>query len=273
VDTGVRDEVGLELSDVDVEGTVETEGGSEGGDNLSDEAVKVGVGRALNVEGTAADVVDGLVVEHDGDVGVLEERVGREHGVVRLDDSGGDLRRRVDGESELGLAAVVDREALEEESTEAGASAAANSVEDHETLEAGAVVGELADTVEHEINDFLADGVVATGVVVGSIFLAGDDLLRVVELAVSAGADFVTHGGLEVDVDGTRDVLASASLGEEGVEGVVAAANGLVGRHLAIGLNAVLEAVEFPAGVTSLDTGLADVDGDYFTHVERRRGG
>jgi len=147
VDTGVRDEVGLELSDINVQGTVETKGGSEGGDNLGDEAVEVGVGRALNVEGATADVVDGLVVEHNSDVGVLEERVGGEHRVVRLDDSGSDLRRRVDGEAELGLAAVVDGEALEEKSAEAGASAAANSVEDHEALEAGAVIGELADTV------------------------------------------------------------------------------------------------------------------------------
>ena len=40
------DEVGLEVSDVGVEGTIETEGGSEGGYNLSDEMVEGGVGRA-----------------------------------------------------------------------------------------------------------------------------------------------------------------------------------------------------------------------------------
>jgi hypothetical protein len=34
-------------------------------------------------------------------------------------------------------------------------------------------------------------------------------------------------------------------------------------------LDAVLEAIELPAGVTDLDTGLANVDGDNFTHVER----
>merc|ERR1719376_1460487 len=89
VDAGVGDEVGLELSDIDVEGTIEAEGGSEGGDDLGDKTVEVGVGGALNVEGTAADVVDGLVVEHDGDVSVLEERVRGEHGIVRLDDSSG----------------------------------------------------------------------------------------------------------------------------------------------------------------------------------------
>merc|ERR1719201_1563684 len=121
VDTGVGDEVGLELGDVNVEGPIETEGGSQGGDDLSDKAVEGGVSGALDVEGAAADVVDGLVVEHDGNVSVLEEGVGGEHGVVRLDDSGGDLGGRVDGEAELGLAAVVDGQALEEEGAETGA--------------------------------------------------------------------------------------------------------------------------------------------------------
>jgi hypothetical protein len=88
----------------------------------------------------------------------------------------------------------------------------------------------------------------------------------VVQLAVGASADLVAHGGLKVDVDGTGDVLAGTSLGEEGVEGVVAAADGLVGGHLAIRLDAVLEAVELPAGVAGLDAALANVDADDFTH-------
>ena len=45
-------------------------------------------------------------------------------------------------------------------------------------------------------------------------------------------------------------------LGEEGVERVVAAADRLVGRHLAVRLDAVLEAVELPAAITNLATAL-----------------
>ena len=60
-------------------------------------------------------------------------------------------------------------------------------------------------------------------------------------------------------------MLAGAGLGEEGVEGVVAATDGLVRRHLAVRLDAVLEAVELPAGVTRLDAALAHVDGDDLT--------
>merc|ERR1719502_2458204 len=98
---------------------------SKRSDAVSDEAVEVGVGRALDVEVAAAHVVQGLVVKAEGHVRVLEERVRREHRVVRLDDGVGDLRRRRERERELRLAAVVDREALEEERAEARARAAA----------------------------------------------------------------------------------------------------------------------------------------------------
>jgi len=260
VDTGVGDQVGLELGNIDIEGTIESEGGSQGGDNLSDEAVQVGVGGSLNIEGSAADIVDSLVVEDNSDISVLEERVGAEDGVVGLNDGRGNLGRGVHGEAELGLLAVVDGETLEEEGAQAGASSSTDGVEDEETLETSAVVGELADSVEGEVDDFLANGVVTTGVVVGGILLAGDELLGVVELTVGSGADLIDDSGLQVEVDGTGNVLASTSLREEGVESIIASSDGLVGRHLAIRLDAVLEAVELPAGVSDLDTGLTNVN-------------
>ena len=60
-------------------------------------------------------------------------------------------------------------------------------------------------------------------------------------------------------------MFAGASLAEEGVEGIISATNGLVRGHLAIRLDAVLQAVQLPAGVAHLDSGLADMDADAFT--------
>jgi len=76
VDTGVGHQVGLELGKIDVEGTVESEGGSEGGHNLGDKAVEVGVGGALNVQVAAAHVVKGLVIKAEGAISVLQKGVG-----------------------------------------------------------------------------------------------------------------------------------------------------------------------------------------------------
>jgi hypothetical protein len=140
-------------------------------------------------------------------------------------------------------------------------------VEEEESLETGALVGELAKPVEDKVNNLLTDGVVTTGVVVGGIFLTGDELLGVEELAVSSGADLVDDGGLEVDKAAAGDVLSGTSLREEGVEGIITTTDGLVRGHLPIGLNAVLQAEQLPAGITDLDTGLTDVDAQSFTHV------
>mmetsp|Transcript_9182 Transcript_9182/g.18520 ORF Transcript_9182/g.18520 Transcript_9182/m.18520 type:complete len:581 (-) Transcript_9182:2-1744(-) len=266
VDARVRHQVGLELGHVHVERTVEAEGGGERGDDLSHQPVEVGVRRALHVEVAAADVVEGLVVHHEGDVGVLEEAVGGEHAIVGLHDGGRNLGRRVDGEGQLRLAAVVDRQALEQQGSKARASATANGIEHEEALEACAVVRELANAVEHEVDDLLADSVVAARVIVGGVLLAGDQLLWVVQLAVSASANLIDDGRLEVNEHAAGDMLSRAGLREESVERIVATANGLVRGHLAIGLDAVLQAVQLPARVTGLNTGLAQVDRDHFTH-------
>ena len=260
MDTWVRHQVGLEFSDINVEGTVKSKGGGEGRDDLGDQSVQVGVGGALDVEVSTADIVTGLVVKHDGDVGVLKEGVSGQDRVVWLDDSGGDLRRRVDGETKLGLLSVIDGESLEEEGTETGAGTATNGVVDEETLETSALIGKLSDSVEAEINDLLTDGVMTTGEVVGGILLSGDELLGVEQLSVGAGTDLVDDCGLEIEEHRAGDVLASTSLGEEGVESVVTTTDGLIGGHLTVRLDSVLEAEELPAGVTDLDTGLTDVD-------------
>ena len=65
---------------------------------------------------------------------------------------------------------------------------------------------------------------------------------------------------LQVHKDSTWDMLACTSLTEEGIEGVIATTNCFVAGHLAIRLNSMFQAVQLPAGVTNLHTGLAYVN-------------
>ena len=217
-------QVGLELVQIDVEGTIEAreavmeettiitvsevESLNTNTTYLSDQAVQVLVAGALNAEVTAADIVDGLVVDHEGAVGVLESGVGGQDGVVWLDNGGGDLRSRVDAELKLALLAIVDGQTLHEESTETRASSTTERVEDQETLETGAVVGDMTNFVQDLIDQLLANSVVTTSIVVGGILLASDHLLRVEEAAVGAGADLIDNIGLEIAVDGAGNIFA-----------------------------------------------------------------
>jgi hypothetical protein len=260
MDSWIWDQVSLELGDIDVKGTVESEGGSEGGDNLSNESVQVGVGWSLNIKVSSADIIDGFVIEDNGDIGVLEKGVSGQHGVIWLNNGGGDLWGRIDGESKLGFLTIIDGESLEEERSKSRSGTSSNSVEDEETLETCALIGKLSDSVKTEIDDFLTNGVMSSGEVVGSIFFTGDELLWMEELSVGSGSDFIDNGWLEIEENRSWDVLTSTSLGEEGVEGIVTTTDGFIGWHLTVRLDSVLEAEKLPTGVTHLDTGLTDVD-------------
>jgi len=118
----------------------------------------------------------------------------------------------IDGETELGFLTVIDGKSLEEERSETGTGSSTDGVEDEETLETSALIGELSDSVEAEINDFFTDGVMSSGEVVGSIFFTGDELLWVEQLSVGSGSDLIDNGWLEIEEDGSWDVLTSTSL-------------------------------------------------------------
>jgi len=228
MDSGVWDEVGLEFSNINVKGTIESEGGGQRGDDLGDESVKVGVGGSLDIEVSSADIINGFVIDHDSDISVLEEGVGGENGVVRLNNSGGNLGRRIDGETKLGLLTIVDGESLEEEGSETGTGSTTDGVEDEETLETSALIGKLSDSVEAEIDDFLTNGVVTTSEVVGSIFFTRDELLGMEELSVGTSSNFIDDGWLKIEEDSSGDVLTGTSLGEEGVESIITTTDGFV---------------------------------------------
>lgn len=101
------------------------------------------------------------------------------------------LRCRVDGEFQLGLLPVVYGKPLHKQRSESGAGASTKTVEDKKALKSGALVCEFADSVQNQVHDLLADGVVTAGVVVGSVFLARYELLWMEELSVGASANFV----------------------------------------------------------------------------------
>merc|ERR1711970_1272672 len=262
MDSGVWYEVGLELSNINVKSTIESEGGSQGGDDLSDESVKVGVGGSLDIKVSSGNIIDGFVIKDDGDISVLKKRVSGEDGVVWLNNGGGDLWGWIDGETELGFLTVIDGKSLEEEGTETGSGTTTDGVENEETLETSTLISKFSDSVKTEIDDFFTNGVMSSGEVVGSVLFTRDKLLWMEELSVGTSSDLIDDGWLEIEEDASGDVLSGTSLREEGVEGIVTTTDGLVRWHLTIRLDTVLEAEELPAGVTNLDTGLIDVNGN-----------
>jgi hypothetical protein len=240
MDTRVRDQIGLEFRDINVQSTIETKRGGQRRHNLGDQTIQIGVGRTLNVQVTTADIVKGFVIQAKGAISVLQKRVRRQHMIVGFHDGGGNLRGGGHGERQLGLTAVIDRKTLQKKGSETRSGSSSGGMEYQKTLKTGTVISQLSDSVQDKVDNFFTNGVVTTGVVIGGIFLTRDDLLRVIQLTVGSGTDFVTHSGLQIKVDGTGNVLSGTGLRKKSVERVITATDSLVGRHLTIGLDSVL---------------------------------
>jgi hypothetical protein len=149
----VRDQISLELIQIHVQRPIKPQAARNRADDLRNQAIEVFIIRARDVEVAATDVVDGLVVDEESAVGVLNGAVGGEDGVVWLDDGRGHAGRGIDGELELAFLAVVGGEAFEEEGAKAGAGAAAEGVEDQEALEGRAIVcfGQRSASIERVV--------------------------------------------------------------------------------------------------------------------------
>merc|ERR1712223_2122762 len=108
----------------------------------------------------------------------------------------------------------------------------------------------------------------STSIVVGSIFLAGNQLFRVEELTISSGTDFVNDGGFQINKYGSWYMFPRSSFREKGIEGVISTSDSFVRRHLSIRLDSMFQAIKFPTGIAHLATGLADMNRDTFTHFD-----
>lgn len=86
----------------------------------------------MDAQVSSADIVDSLVVNHEGAVDVFEGGMCSEDGVVWLDNGRAHSWSGVDCEFELGLLAVIGGESLKEKSTESGTGTTTEGVEDEE---------------------------------------------------------------------------------------------------------------------------------------------
>lgn len=191
MDTRVWNQVSLEFSEINIQGTIESEGSGNGRDNLSNETIKIRVSRAFDVQVTTADIINSFIINHECTVRMFQSSVGGKNRVVRFDDGGCDLGSWVDGEFQFALFSIINGEPFHEQRSETRSSATTEGVEHQESLKTSAAVSQLPDAIQNQIDDLFPDGVVSTSIVVGSILLARDELLWVIELSVCAAADLI----------------------------------------------------------------------------------
>ena len=218
MEAGEGDQVDGELAQVSVQLAGEAQAAGDAGHDGGDEVVQVAEGGGRELQGAEADVVQGLVIEDHALVGVLNELMHGEGGVVGLHDGVGHLGAGDHGEGKHHAVGVLLADLGDQESSHAGAGATTEGVADLEALEAIAGLGLLADHVEDGVDELSALGVVTLGPVVAGAGLPEDEVVGAEDLAVGAGADGVHGAGLEVHQDGAGHVAAAGGLVEVHVD-------------------------------------------------------
>jgi len=227
--------------------------------------VKISEGGGGELEGAEADIVEGFVIKNHTFIGVFNELMDGESGVVGLNNSVGHLGGGDDGEGEHHAVRVFLADLGDEESTHSGTSTTSERVADLETLEAIAALGLLADNIEDGINELSTLSVVTLGPVVTSSGLAEDEVVGAEDLTVRSRADRVHGTGLQIHEDGAGHIASTRSFVVVDVDaleleiGVTVVGSG--------GVNAVLIADNLPELGTDLVTALASLNVNDFAHL------
>jgi hypothetical protein len=212
VETGEGNHVDGQLPEIRVKLTRETQAGGDTRHDGGDEVVQVAVGGVVQLESAHANVVESLIVNAEGLVGVLDQLVDGECGVVGLDNGVGDLGGRHDRVGGHHAVGELLTNLGDEERTHTSTGTTSEGVGDLETLEAVATLGLAAHDIKDLVDQLGTLGVMTLCPVVTSTRLAKDEVVGAEQLAKGTGADGVHGTGLEVDKDGTGHELVVGRL-------------------------------------------------------------
>jgi len=204
-------EVDSELSQVRVELTWESEAAGDTGEGGRDEMVKITVGWGGELEGSEADIVEGLVIDDLDLIGVLDELMDGEGSVIRFNDGIGDLWRWEDGESLHDSVWIFLSDLGDEEGTHTRTGTTTEGVGDLETLETIATFGLFSDNIEDGVDEFSTFGVMTLGPVVTGTSLTEDEVVWSEELTEWSGSDRVHRSWLEIHEDSSWDESTTGS--------------------------------------------------------------
>lgn len=265
VQPGEGDQVDGELSEIGVELTGESEAAGDAGHGGRDQVVEITIGGGGELEGSEADVIEGFVVNDHALVGVLDQLMDGQGGVVGLNDGVRDLGGGDDGESLHDSVGILFSDLGDQEGTHAGAGSTTEGVGDLETLKAIASFGFLSSDIENGVNEFGSLGVVTLGPVVTGTGLTEDEVVRSEELTEGASSNGVHGSGLEIHEDGSGDIAAASCF-------VIVNVNSF---ELKIGVtvvragrvNTMFIGNDLPELGTDLVTALTSLDVDDFSHA------
>jgi hypothetical protein len=264
METGEGHEVNSELSKIGVKLTGESEATGDTREGSGYEMVKITISGGGELEGSEADIVEGFVVNAHDIIGVLDELMHGEGGVVRLNNGIRYLGGRHDGEGDHLSVGVLFTDLGDQKGAHAGAGTTTEGVGDLEALEAVTALSLLTDDVEDGVDELSTFGVMTLGPVVTGTGLTEDEVVGTEELSEGTSTDGVHGAGLKIHEDGAGDITATSGFVIVDVDPLE-----LKIRVTVVGagwVNAVLVGDDLPELGTDLVTALSALNVNNFSH-------
>jgi len=265
VESGEGDKVNGELSKIGVKLSGESEAASDTGDGGRHEMVEITVSGGGELEGSEADIVEGLVIDDHNLIGVLNELMDGEGSVVRLNNGIRNLGGGEDGEGLHDSVGVLFSDLRDEEGSHTGTGSSSHGVSDLESLEAVAALSFLSNDIEDGVDELGTLSVVSLSPVVSGTRLSEDEVVGSEELTEGSGSNGIHSSGFEIHKDGSGDVSSTSGL-------VVVDVDSL---ELEIGItvvgtswvDAVLVGDDLPELSSNLVTALTGLNVNDFSHI------
>jgi hypothetical protein len=237
VKTGEWNHVHGKFTKIAIQLTGETKGACGSGDGVSNKVVQVFVGWVAELECTEADIVKGFVIKGETLVGVLNELVDGESGVVRLNDSVRHLGGRNNRVSTHDTIGVILTNLGNQKSSHTGSGTSSHGVGDLESLKHVTSLGFLTDNIHDAIHKLSSFGVVTLGPVISGSTLSVYKVIGTEDLSVKSAANGVHGTWLKISEDGTGNITSTHSFVEVHIDALEL--NGVVSNVSSISGNSV----------------------------------
>ena len=212
VETGEWNHVDSEFPQVSVQLAGESQAGGDTRHGGGDEMVEISIGGGGQFEGSEADIVESLVVDGEGLVGVLYQLVDREGGVVGLDNCVGDFGGGDNGEGSHDPVGVFLTDLGDQEGSHSGSSTTTKRMTKLESLKTVTALSFLPDNVKNGVYQLSSLSVVSLCPVVSSSRLSEDEVVGSEDLSERSRPNRVHGAGFQINKDSTGDIFSSGSL-------------------------------------------------------------
>lgn len=204
--------VNSQLSEIRVKLTRETETGGDTGHDGRDQVVEISVGGVGELESSHADIVESLVIDTESLIRVLDQLMDGEGGVVWLNNGVGNFGGWDDGEGGHHTIWELLTDLGDQKRTHTGTSSTTEGVGDLETLETVASFSLTTDNIEDLVDKLSTLSVMTLSPVVTSSRLTENEVVGAEELTERTSTDGIHGTWLQIDKDGTRNILVTGGL-------------------------------------------------------------